>query len=303
MTWIGTRPMRGTTPIHKVRAFVENGTKSMRAPREATVTPVQIGDTSGRWLDSPAVSTERVILYLHGGGFVMGWNNQYLGVLNYLSKVSDARILAIDYRLAPEHPFPAALDDCVAAYHWLLAEGYAPENIVIAGDSAGGNLTLTTMLTLRDAGEPLPAAGVCMSPPTDFTLSGDSYWQRSRLDPVLSMDFMLAVGHYYAVDEDPRNPLLSPLLADLRGLPPLLIHVGEHEMLLSDAQRFSAKAQLAGVDSTLHIWPRMWHVFQVFAPRLPEARQAINEIGFFVQMHCGKQRHQRTTPEWALAAL
>lgn len=282
ITWIGTRPMRGTTPIPKIRAFVENGTRRMRAPRAATVIPVRTAEVAGRWVNAPGVAPDRVILFLHGGGFVMGWNNQYFGMLHYLSQVTGSRVFSVDYRLAPEHPFPAALHDCLAAYRWLLAQGIAPEQIVLAGDSAGANLTLTTMLLLRDEGLPLPAAGVCMSPPTDFTMSGNSYWQCARRDPVLSMDFMLAVGHHYAVDADPRHPLLSPALADLRGLPPLLIHVGEDEMLRSDAQRLTDAAQAAGVQATLHIWPHMWHVFQVFAPRLPEAKRALDEIGRFI---------------------
>jgi acetyl esterase/lipase len=189
--------------------------------------------------------------------------------------------LAVDYRLAPEHPFPAALDDCLTAYIWLLTEGTSPREIVIAGDSAGGNLTLATLLALHDAREPLPAAAVCISPVTDFEGTGETF--RTNKDPVLTAEFALAVRRHYAGGQDPKVPLLSPLHADLHDLPPLLLHAGGDEILLSDSTRFADKARASGVAVTLSIWPRMWHVWHLFAPFLPEAREAVGAIGAFVR--------------------
>lgn len=279
---LSTRPLKNGSSIERQRAYVTNGTRWLKPPRGASVAPVTAGDVPAFWIAAKGVATERVLLYIHGGGFVLGWNNQYFGWLHYLSKTSNARILAIDYRLAPEHPFPAALDDCVAAYRWLLAQGVQPRQLAIGGDSAGGNLTLTTLLALRDAGVALPAAGVCLSPGTDFTISGESFQQNQAIDPVLNHRFIHEALQAYVGTADPRNPLLSPIFADLHGLPPLLIQVGSDELLLSDARRVTERAQAAGVAVTLSVFSHMWHVFQMFAPSLPEARQAVNALGAFI---------------------
>jgi acetyl esterase/lipase len=280
-----TREVRGATPVERMRAQAERGTRAIKPPREATVQTETADGVPAYWVSAPGADPERVILYIHGGGFILGWNNQYFGLLTTLSKASHARTLGIDYRLAPEHPFPAALDDCVTAYRWLLKQGIAPAHIVIAGDSAGGNLVLTTLLALREQGLPQPAAAVAISPATDFTGSGESYTTRAKVDPVLRVDFTQAVGRYYGGDTDPQNPLLSPLYGDLHGLPPLLLHAGADEILLSDAERFAAKAQVDGVAVTLHVWPHMWHVFHIFGAALPEARLALAEIGAFAYQH------------------
>ena len=186
-----------------------------------------------------------------------------------------------DYRLAPEHPFPAALEDCLGAYRWLLKGGSLPGDMVIVGDSAGGNLTLATLMSLRDAGDPLPDAAVCISPATDLEGTGESFW--TKKDPLQTPEFVLAMVRHYASGQDLRSPLLSPHYGDLRGLPPLLIHAGGDEMFLSDATRLADKARAAGVDVSLVVWPRMWHVWHLLAPSLPEARQAIDAIGAFVR--------------------
>jgi acetyl esterase/lipase len=195
----------------------------------------------------------------------------------------------VDYRLAPEHPFPAALEDCLAAYRWLLGTGISPLDIVIAGDSAGGNLTLTTLLSLRDAGDPLPAAAVCIAPMTDLEGTGESF--RTKDDPALTAEFALKVARHYAGDHDLRLPLLSPYHGDLRGLPPLLIQVGGDEILLSDATRLADDARAAGVEVHLAVWPKMWHVWHVFAPSLPEARRAIDDIGAFIRSATSSKTH------------
>jgi epsilon-lactone hydrolase len=173
----------------------------------------------------------------------MGWSNLHRRMVAYICQAAACRALAVDYRLAPEHPFPAALEDCLAAYRWLLKNGTSPQNLVITGDSAGGNLTLTTLLALRDAGDPLPAAAVSISPMTDLVGTGESF--RTRHDPTLAVKFALTMARHYAGDHDLRLPLLSPHYGDLRGLPPLLIHVGEDEILLSDATRLTDKARAA----------------------------------------------------------
>jgi phosphinothricin tripeptide acetyl hydrolase len=188
-----------------------------------------------------------------------------------------------DYRLAPEHPFPAAVDDAVAAYRWLLDRGQTPERMVLAGDSAGGGLTVATLLALRDRGLPLPAAGVCISPWVDLTLSGASYDAKAATDPIVTRDGVTEMARAYLGQTEARTPLASPLFADLSGLPPLLIQVGSEEVLLDDSVALAKRAKTAGVDATLEIWPSMIHVWHWFLPMLDEAQAAIDVIGAFVQ--------------------
>jgi acetyl esterase/lipase len=193
-------------------------------------------------------------------------------------------VLLPDYRLAPENPYPAALQDALAGYRWLLDSGIRPEAIAMGGDSAGGGLTLQTLLTLRDAGEPLPAACVLLSPLSDWlNFDGDSYATRESADPWLSEPLCRLVAAYYVADADRDDPLLSPVRADLSELPPMLIQVGDDEVLLDDATRLAYRARRAGGDVTLSVWPHLWHVFQGSAHALPEARQAIEAIGAFLE--------------------
>jgi len=193
--------------------------------------------------------------------------------------------MAVDYRLAPEHPYPAALEDCVGAYRSLIDSGVPPRRIVLIGDSAGGNLTLVTLLALKGSGLPLPAAGICLSPVTDLAAKRDASARNVRKDVVLNLPSMSFFHESYLAGQDPHDPLISPLYADLIGLPPLLIQVGGDEILLEDAEKLAAKAVQAGVDATLRVYPGMWHVWQYFAPFLPEAEKAVEEIGQFVQSH------------------
>jgi acetyl esterase/lipase len=270
--------------VHQMRAFNATGERLASPPRGATITRFQIDDVAGEWITAAGVKSDAVMLYLHGGGFILGWTNRYRVMLANLSRACDQRMLGLDYALAPEHPFPEALEQSLAAYRWLLRET-PPERIVIGGDSAGANLTLTMLLTLRDAGDPLPAAAVCISPPTDMTMSGASYHSNARIDPVLSLSFVTAARRYYTDGQDLRNPLISPLFGDLHGLPPILIHAASDEVLLSDAEAFTARAREAGVAVQLKVWPGMWHDFHTFVPALPEAKEAVNEIGQFVRGH------------------
>ena len=254
-----------------------------QAPDGVTCTPVEAGGVSAEWSVAAGVDEAKVVLYVHGGGYVMGSAGSHRDVTGRLSKAAGARVLSLNYRLAPEHPFPAPVDDAVAAYRWLLAQGISPGNIAVAGDSAGGGLAIATLLALRDAGEPLPAAGIGISPWVDMEGTGESMTTRAAVDPVVQKEGLLGMAKLYLGDADPKNPLAAPLHADLAGLPPLLLQVGDAETLLDDSTRLAEKARAAGVDVTLKVWDEMPHVWHLFAPILPEGRQAIDEIGSFFQ--------------------
>ncbi|HEX4210552.1 MAG TPA: alpha/beta hydrolase, partial [Candidatus Binataceae bacterium] len=193
------------------------------------------------------------------------------------------RVLGIDYRLAPEHPFPAAVEDAVAAYRWLLAQGLQPSRIAVAGDSAGGGLTIATLVAIRDAKLAVPAAGVCLSPWVDMEGIGESMTSKASVDPVVQKQGLLGMAQAYLGGKDPRTPLAAPLYADLKGLPPLLIQVGEAETLLDDSKRLADRAKAAGVKVTLEPWKEMIHVWHLFAPFLPEGQEAIDGIGKYLR--------------------
>lgn len=240
----------------------------------------------GEWISTPESEEGRVLYYLHGGGYVMGSVNTHRVMISRLARATKARALAINYRLAPENPFPTAVKDATAAYRWLLATTN-PKKVVIAGDSAGGGLTVATLLALRDAGDQLPAAGVCISPWVDLEGLGESMTTRAGVDPMVGKDGIVELGKTYLGGEDPRSPLAAPIYADLKGLPPLLIQVGTAETLLDDSTRLAERAKEAGVDVTLEPWDDMIHVWHSFAPMLPEGQQAIDRIGEFVRKHTG----------------
>ena len=203
-----------------------------------------------------------------------------------IALASGCRVLAINYRLAPEHRFPAALDDAIAAYDWMLGQGLTPGNVAFAGDSAGGNLVLAAMLALRERGLPLPVSAVLMSPWTDLAATGASYVTRAEADPIHQRPMILALAkNYLGGQGDPRDPLVSPLYADLQGLPPLLIQVGDRETVLDDSVMLTDLARAAGVDVNLEVWDGMIHVFQMFGAELPEAHRAIASIAGFLNQH------------------
>jgi len=235
------------------------------------------------WLATPGVRDDAAVLYLHGGGYVIGSPRSHRHLAAAIGAAAKTRVLLPDYRLAPEHPFPAAVDDAVAAYRWLLARDIAPGRIVIAGDSAGGGLTVATLLALREARLPQPAAGVCISPWVDLTCSGGSYATRAAADPIVKSESIVAMAGVYLGGADAKTPLASPLFADLHGLPPLLIHVGDDEVLLDDSVQLAERARKAGVDATLDVWPKMVHVWHWFFPMLDEGHAAIDRIGEFVR--------------------
>ena len=274
---------------HFLRARLDRAAGRFRHHRRVQVVAVQAGPVPAEWLIPPVAPADRALLYIHGGAWFMGSSRTHRGLVSHLAYLSGVRALSIDYRLAPEHPFPAGLEDCLAAYEWLLQSGMAPDKVVVAGDSAGGNLALALLIALRDAGRPLPAAAVVLSPATDLAGTGESYRTRRHLDPLFSQMGAHTIVPAYITDHDPRHPLISPLHADLHGLPPLLIHVGDHEMLLDDAVRFGERAVAAGVEATTVVWPGMFHVFQLFV-FLPEARRANAQIAAFIRARLGERR-------------
>jgi len=282
-----SQAVQGEPTVEQMRTGIEALVNVFSVPADVTRQPLTIEGIPAEWVSTPATSADRVILYLHGGGYVIGSINTHRELAARLSRAAHARVLLIDYRLAPEHPYPAAVEDATRAYQWLLSQGVRPSQIVIAGDSAGGGLTLATLVALRDAGVPLPAAGVCLSPWTDLEGIGDSMTAKAAVDPMVQRDGLLKMAAMYLAGKDPRTPLAAPLYADLGGLPPLLIQVGTAETLLDDSTRIAERARKAGVNVTLEPWEEMIHVFQVFAAMLPEGRQAIDRIGEFVRQHVG----------------
>lgn len=273
--------------VEERRAAMESLAAMAPIPEDVQCQPVDAGGVPAEWIAVPSADPERVILYLHGGGYSIGSIKTHRELVSRIARASGARALAIDYRLAPEHPFPAAVEDSTAAYHWLLSTGADPARLVIAGDSAGGGLTVAILVALRDAGDPLPAAAVCLSPWVDMEGIGDSMTTKAELDPMVSKEDLLEGAKMYLGDADPRTPLAAPLYADLAGLPPLLIQAGTAETLLNDSTRLADRARSAGVDATLEVWDDMIHVWQAFALILPEGQLAIDRIGEFIQEHIG----------------
>jgi acetyl esterase/lipase len=280
-----SQPNMADLGIEEQRAKMEIDLAQFQLPTDVRCDPVDAGGVPAEWITTPGVSIERVICYLHGGGYVLGSINTHREMASRFSRAASARVLILDYRLAPENPFPAAVDDSTAAYRWLLSIGVNPAQMVIAGESAGGGLTVATLVALRDAGEPLPAAGICLSPWVDLECLGESMVTKAEIDPVVNKDHILMLAKAYLGDTDPCTPLASPLYADLTGLPPLLIQVGTAECLFDDARRLADRARAAGVDVTLEPWDDMIHMWHMFAAILPEGQQVIDRIGEFIREH------------------
>ena len=270
--------------VEERRERLEAMAAAATLPPGTKVDPVEAGAVPAEWVSAPDAEAHPVVLYLHGGAYVSGSLQTHRNLAARLSAATGGFVLVIDYRLAPEHPFPAAVDDAVDAYRWLLQNGTDPTRLVVAGDSAGGGLTLALLLALRDAGEPLPAAAVCISAWTDMECAGESMTTRAAEDPMLSRERLSPMAPLYLGGADPRTPLASPVHADLGGLPPLLLHVGSAETLLDDSTRLARRAEAAGVDVTLEVWEDMIHVWHAFE-LLPEAGQAMARIGEFVTKH------------------
>ena len=286
---VGTRSLlkargRPDEPVaQKRRRLAIAGRLMAPTPAAAHAFTIDAGGVQAERIIPYAAPYDRYVLYLHGGGFIAGSPTVYRHLAWRIALAVGAQILSPDYRLAPEHPFPAALDDAVAAYEWLLAERVEPYQIGLVGDSAGGGLAFSLLLKLRDAGRPLPGAVVALSPWTDLALTGASLRRHAKADPMLDVAELPRVARCYLDGVDPRHPWASPIYGDLKGLPPALIQVGSDEILYDDAARLAARLAQAGGVARLEIWPRMPHAWHLFAPMLPEARRAIGNIGRFLR--------------------
>jgi acetyl esterase/lipase len=254
-----------------------------RAADDIHLDPVTANGVPAEWSLAPGADAARVLLYLHGGGFYAGSIVSHRAMVTESGRAAQARTLAIDYRRAPEHPFPAALDDALQAYRWLLAQGVQPARIALGGDSAGGGLTLAMMVSLRERGLPLPACGWCISPWVDMEARGESFATKAAIDPMISREYVQELAGWYLGGTAPRTPLAAPLYADLKGLPPLLIQVGSAETLLDDATQIAARAGAADVRVTLEVWPEMIHAWPLFHQQLTDGRRAIAAAGSFIR--------------------
>ncbi|WP_239143160.1 alpha/beta hydrolase [Variovorax sp. WS11] len=270
------------------------------ATGDASVEPVECAGVPCQWIAAPGSRADKAIVYLHGGGFQVGSLASHRELMAELSAAAGARVLGVAYRLAPEHRYPAALDDTLAVWDWLRAHGFRPRDIALAGDSAGAGLALSTMLALQDKGQELPAVAFLMSAWTDLTASGESYETRAADDPIHQRPMILAMArNYLGRAGDASHPLASPLMASpaqLRGLPPMLFQVGDRETVLSDSEAFARKAREAGANARCEAWPGMIHVFQQFPAELHEARQAIASAGQFLAAHLGAASNRKTSP-------
>jgi epsilon-lactone hydrolase len=279
-----SRPVPPNADLAYFRANFDQLMAQLRHNQTIAHEAARPGGVPCEWIAPPTAEPGRILFYLHGGAYVIGSVEGYRELVLRLAKASAARALTVDYRLAPEHPFPAAIDDAVAAYRGLLASGANPRRITIIGDSAGGGLALATLVALRDASEPLPAACVVLSPWVDLECHGDSMTTKATVDPMILRDPLLKMARLYLGNADPHNPLAAPLYADLAGLPSLLVQVGTAEMLLDDSMRIVARAEAAGVDVRLSIYEDLIHVWHMF-PLLDATKQAVAEIGEFVRDH------------------
>ncbi|MEA2851208.1 MAG: epsilon-lactone hydrolase [Rhodospirillaceae bacterium] len=280
-----SRPREENPTIEQLRAGFAALSRQFPPSASATFEPVDASGVPAEWVSVAAGKPLPVILYFHGGGYCIGSAQTHRDLVSRICIAAGARALSVDYRLAPEHPFPAAVHDGVAAYRWLRSQGVPAASIVIAGDSAGGGLALATLLSLKQAGDELPAGGVCMSPVTDLAKEGESMRTKVDVDPMVQPKSSAAYAQKYIGGGDTKTPLASPLYAELKGLPPLHILVGTWEVLLDDSTRFARKAQAAGVAVDLEVWEEMIHIWPFFAAVLPEGRQAIDRMASFIKKH------------------
>ncbi|REJ71212.1 MAG: alpha/beta hydrolase [Planctomycetota bacterium] len=284
-TWIRysvKRLLASDAPIEEVRRGTDKLARYGFPPRSVSTDLIDINATPAERLTPQEAEPAGTILYLHGGGYCFGSITLYHELAARIAAASGATVILPEYRLAPEHPFPAALEDAEKVYQWTLDQGCSADRLAIVGDSAGGGLSLALAVTLRDAGRPLPAAIVCLSPWTDLACTGDSLRTRAEIDPMLPANRIQACAKQYAGNHDLRDPRISPLYADLTGLPPLLIHVGTDEVLLDDSTRLADAARNAGVDVACDVRDGLWHDWHLYAAVVPEGREAISEIAQFL---------------------
>ena len=283
-----TSSINKDTSIQKLREEVEKSSGFFgKLPDDFKLTPVSIGNLRAEWMRPANAPLEKAILYFHGGGLVLGSIKAHRGIIAKFVKRSGISALVFDYGLAPENPFPAALNDSIAAYQYLLEQGLSPSNVAFMGDSGGGNLVFSTLLALKEKGIQQPAAAVALSPWTDLTNSGESWESNAQVDTLCWKEAQTIFSKYYAGENDPALPLISPLFGDLQGLPPLLIYVGGDELMRDDSTRFAGKAEKEGVDVTLRVGAGLFHCYPACAPLFPEATQALEEICCFIKKKTG----------------
>ena len=278
---IAARPP--ASDIAQMRVDLDARGKAFGLPADVTVQPVTANGVRAEWTSTPEASQGGAILYLHGGGYVVGSLDSHRHLAAEAGRASGVRTLAIDYRLAPEHPFPAPIEDTLAAYRYLLDSGLKPNRIALAGDSAGGGLVVAALLAIREAGLPLPACGWCISPWVDMQALGHSFTDRSESDPTVQRATILMMAEWYLGGADPCHPHAAPIHGDLAGLPPLLIQVGAAETLLDDSLALARKAGAADVVVDLQIWPEMIHIWHLYFTVLSAGRRAIEIGGAFVR--------------------
>ena len=273
--------------VEQIRAAMDAMGEGFPKAKDVSLMEAEAADVPAAWFEAPGVDQNRVLVYLHGGGYLSGSLLSHGGLMGELSRTSGARVLGLSYRLAPEHPFPAALEDTVAAYRWLLGQGTLASSMAIVGDSAGGALAVAALVSLRDAGDALPGCAVSISPWADMEGKGESLTARAARDPMVAPESIPQLAEAYLQGQDPQSPLASPIHADLRGLPPLLVQVGTEEILYDDAVRLADKARRDGVDVTFEPWDEMLHVWHLFTPMLRKGQEGIDRVGGFVRKHTG----------------
>ena len=274
-----------SSSIEAFRELCEKGaTRYAKIPSQIAIRPLTIETIPAEWLIPENSNPEKLILYVHGGGYVSGSCSDHRGFVSKFAKNAGVTTLIYEYRLAPEHPFPAAIDDSLKVYRWLLGEGYQPENILFAGESAGGGLSLALLLAIRQQQLPMPVAAVAISPWTDLSCSGESYRTKNKwsLAPLNSWTVFSA---HYRENQSAENPLISPLFGELKELPPLFINSGTDDELYDDGRRFAEKAMAAGVDVTFRAGTGQVHCYPLLAPMFPEATEAMNELIGFIRKH------------------
>lgn len=274
--------------IAEQRAGYEAVASAYPVADDVVVEPVEASGIPAEWLSSPGADADRVVLYLHGGGYTTGSLATHRDVASRVGRASSTRVLSIAYRLAPEHPYPAALDDAVAAYEWLLAGGQEAKRVALAGDSAGGGLAATVLLALRDRGLPMPGAAALIAPWTDLAPSADTLARRLSRDALMSTDKWGEASGHYVGDADPYDPLISPLYGKLHDLPPVMVQVGTADGLLEDGRAFVEKLQEAGGVAELDVYEGLIHEFQQLVPWAPETSTAMDRLGAFIARHTGR---------------
>jgi len=273
--------------LDEMRASYETFTTLTAEPEGVVWTEVDAGGVPAIWADPTGGAQDRVLQYVHGGGYVIGSAPYYRKLTGHLANALGCRVLNVDYRLAPEFPHPAPVEDSMTAYRWLLDQGFEPGHIAISGDSAGGGLTMATLLSIRDAGLPMPAAAMPLSPWVDMEGTGESMTSRQERDVIVNAEVIKGMADAFLQGQNARDPLAAPLHADLSGLCPLYIQVGDDETLLDDSVRLAERAKAAGVEVRLDVFPEMQHVFQMAAGTMPEADEAISRLADWVRPRLG----------------